>query len=601
VLDFLSRVWRRQKASAPSSKGSRPLFHSVAPGDIAQSKDAALRSHAPSANRAPASSPSLLPPGALGETASLEAVLPDGSPSPLMQASEELGVNANSRELGERVVKGAGLVMFSAISMQLLGVVRTVVLARLLSLDSFGLAAMTLTVSGALYTLTNTGVIASVISERFDDERELHSYANLLWTIEAARGVTIAAFILLGAWPFAHFYHEPRLFPILLVMALQPLSTALTNIGLPLQERRLHLKRVTLHGALTNTVTVVATLAIAIATHNYWAIIWGQVLGAFTSTAFSYWFSSYRPRLEWHLPLARRAFDFGKHQFVIGISNYVLTTMDNVLVGFTLGTISLGIYSVAYSFCTMARQVASAAFGNVLFPAFAAAGREDDPARLRSLVERAFTLGMAGLSLFLVPLIVYSPAIMRIFFPRFGVTAVEPMRWLLVAGWFSGLLSLFSSFFVGLGRPAIESKFKVLDAVVFVAVLVPLTHLHGVVGAAQAGAITWALASIWRLRAGNSLAPGAFARLPSLTISSVLVGAGATVVGLWPFARTSIFSLGGFERAFHPVPPSLGTAWLQLLVGAPLLALLCAGGLMALHPVARTQMPALARKLLGRR
>jgi len=591
------------------------MFREVPSGDIAQSKDAASNSSASPARYAPPSSQSplsasltdgvstdpLLSNGTTGETAHYETALPDGSPSFAPLATEEKGLNANSKELGTRVVKGAGLVMFGAISMQLLGVVRTVVLARLLSLDSFGLAAMTLTISGALYTLTNTGVISSIVSMRFDDERELHRYVNLVWTLEVARGVMIAVCIALGAWPFSHFYREPRLFPVLLLMTLQPLFSAPMNAGLLLQERQLNLKRMTQHGFLTNSLTVIITLGLAFFTRNYWAIIWAQVLGALICTLSSYKFSSYRPRLEWHRHLARRAFDFGKHQFVIGLCNYVLTTMDNVLVGFMLGTISLGIYTVAYSFCTMARQVAGAAFSNVLYPAFAAAGREDDPARLRSLVERAFILGMAGLTLFLVPLIVYSPAIMRIFFPRFGITAVEPMRWLLVAGWFGGLLSLFYSFFVGLGRPAIESKFKVLDALVFVAFLVPLTRLNGVVGAAQAGAITWALASIWRLRAGNSLTPGAFRRLPSLTVSSVVVGMVATVVGLWPFAGVAVFSLAGFKRAFHPTLPALGTAWLQLLVGAPLLALVCAGGLMALHPVARTEIPALIRKFLARR
>jgi len=507
----------------------------------------------------------------------------------------------DAHSLGSRTMKGAGLAMVSAIASQIAGVVRTVVLARLLSQDDFGVAAMTLTISGALFTLTNTGVIGSVISARFRTEKELHRYANVVWTLEAARGVAIGAFIALGAWPFAHFYREPRLFPVLLLMTLQPFLLAPFNIGLMLQERQLKMKQMLWHGLWTSLLTVGITLLLAFLTRNYWAIIWGQVLGALVGTAFSYVLFSYRPRLEWHWPLVRQALDFGKHQFVIGLCNYVLTTMDNVLVGFMFHTVALGIYTVAYSFCTMARQVATSAFSTVLFPAFASAGREDDPARLRSLVERSFTLGMAGLTAFLVPLIVYSPAIMRIFFARFGTLPVEPMRWLLVAGWFTGLLALFNSFFVGLGRPQFESKYKFLDAVVFVAILVPLTRAHGIVGAAQAGALTWALSSLWRLRAAGALVPGAFGRLPSLMVSSVIVGMIATVVGLWPFAGRAVFSLAGFVRAFHPAIPSLGTAWLQLLVASPLLALGCTAGLMALHPVARTEIPALARRLLGRR
>jgi len=543
----------------------------------------------------------LLSDGTMGESGAIETVLPDGSPSPFVEASEAAQRNMDAHNLGGRAVKGAGLAMVSTIAAQIAGVVRTVILARLLSQDDFGLAAMTLTISGALFTLTNTGVISSIISARFDKESELHRYANVVWTLEVARGVAIGAFIALGAWPFSHFYREPRLFPILLLMTLQPLFLASFNIGLMLQERQLKMKQMVLHGLWTNLITVGITLLLAFFTRNYWAIIWGQVLGALVGTVFSYVLFSYRPRLEWHRDLVRRAFHFGKHQFVIGICNYALTTMDNVLVGFLLGTGSLGIYTVAYSFCTMARQVATGAFSTVLFPAFASAGREDNPVRLRSLVERAFTLATVGLTLFLVPLVVYSPAVMRVFFPRFGVLAVEPMRWLLVAGWFTGLLSLFNAFFVGLDRPEFESKYKVLDALVFVAILIPLTRAHGIVGAAQAGAFAWALSSLWRLRAAGTLVPGAFRRLPSLVVSSLMVGALATFVGLWPFAGVAVFSLSGFERAFHPKVPALSTAWLQLLVASPLLALGCMAGLMALHPVARTEIPALARKFLGRR
>ena len=531
------------------------------------------------------------------EAAALSDALARGETAPLAAGE---GVNLGSRGLGSRVTQSASWSIFGAIVSQLSGVVRTVILARLLTQFDFGLAAMTLTVASAVFNFTNAGIVASIISSRFDDEDELHRYVNLVWTIEATKGFLIAALIALSAWPASHFYHQPRLFPVLLVMALQPLLGAPFNVGILLQQRQLDMKRLTMHGFLTNGVTVSLTIVLALLTRNYWAIIWGQVLGALAGSVFSYVLSPFRPRWEWHPPLAKRAYDFGKHQFVIGLCDYVLTTMDNVLVGFLLGAVSLGIYSVAYSFCTMARQVAVTAFSSVLFPAFAAAGREDDPKRLSSIVERSFTLGMVGLTLFLVPLIVYAPAVMRIFFPKWGVSAVEPMRWLLVAGWFVSLLALFSSFFVGLDRPGFESKFKVLDAAVFVAILIPLTRAHGVVGAAQAGAISWALAATWRWNAARTLVPGAFGRLPFLIAACGVVGTLATLAGLWPFAGNSVWSLAGFARAFHPRVPSLGMAWLQLMVAAPLVAMGCTLGLMAISPIARREIPQLSRKLFGR-
>ena len=514
-------------------------------------------------------------------------------------AGEEVAVDAN---LGARVVKGASWTVAGTIWTQMLGVARTVVLARLLSQDDFGMAAMALTVSGAIYTLTNTGIVASVVSARFDDEDELNSYVNLVWTLELGRGVLIAMLIALGAFPFSHFYGEPRLLPVLLVLALEPLFPI--NIGLLLQSRRVEMRRVTLNGLFANTLSVAATLGLALWTRNYWALVWGQIVGSIASTIFSFVLSSYRPRLSWNAPLARRAFDFGKFQFVIGLCNYALGTMDNVLVGFFYGAKTLGVYAVAYSFCTMARSLVNNAFSTVLFPAFASAGREDDPTRLRSLVERAFTLGVVVMTGVLVPLIAYAPAIVRILFPKFGLAAVEPMRWLLIAGWFAGLLSLFSAFFVGLDRPRIESNSKLIDAGLFLVILLPLTRFYGVVGAAQAGAITWALATVWRWKWANALAPGALKRLPFLVVSAALVGGLATYIGLVPWALRSGLTRETWLQAFHPGLPALGTAWLQLLLGGPCIAALCVLWLSGLHPVARLELESLGGKLaarLGRR
>ncbi len=515
--------------------------------------------------------------------------------APFVAGAADLASGAN---LGARVVKGAGWTVAGTIWTQMLGVARTVVLARLLSQDDFGMAAMALTVSGAIYTLTNTGVVASVVSARFDDESELNRYVNLVWTLELGRGVLIALLIALGAFPFSHFYGEPRLLPVLLVLALEPLFPI--NIGMLLQARRVELRRSTLSGLFANTLSVAATLGLALWTRNYWALVWGQIVGSMASMVFSFVLSSFRPRLVWNGPLARRAFDFGKFQFVIGLCNYALSTMDNVLVGFFYGAKTLGVYAIAYMFCTMARSLVNNAFNSVLFPAFAAAGREDDPNRLRSLVERAFTLGVVVMTGVLVPLIAFAPAIVRILFPRFGLAAVEPMRWLLVAGWFAGLLSLFSAFFVGLDRPRIESNSKLIDAGLFLAILVPLTRFNGIVGAAQAGAITWALATVWRWKWANALAPGALKRLPFLIVSAALVGGLATYIGLVPWALKNGLTRASWLQAFHPGLPPLGTAWLQMMVGGPLVAVLCALWLAALHPVARLELESLGAKLVAR-
>lgn len=508
------------------------------------------------------------------------------------------GQSANGQgqsALGSRVVKGVSWTLAGTLWTQVLGVVRTVALARLLSQADFGVAAMALTVIGALYTLTNTGVVASVISARFEDDDELHRYVNLVWTLEVARGALISLLLVALALPFSRFYGEPRLTPMLIALALTPICTSFQNVGLFLQSRRVEMRSLALHGLCSNTAGVVATLVLALVRRDYWALVWGQVVGAFVGTALSYVFSSYRPRLSWDKALSGRAFHFGKHQFVIGLSNYALTTMDNVAVGRLLGPKVLGIYVVAYTFCNMARSIINNAFNTVLFPAFASAGRENDPDRLRALVERAFTLGIMALTALLTPLIAFAPAILRVVGPKW-MAGVFPMRLLLIAGFFAGLLSLFSAFFVGLDRPQLESKGKVWDALLFLVILVPLTLRFGAGGAALTGIIAWSCAAIWRWKWAGELTPGALVRLPFLLVSSLAISELACALGIWPWARAA----GGWAKAFQQPSPSLGTAWAQILVGAPLMAAFCIAAFALVHPIARREVASLMGKFAGK-
>ena len=495
--------------------------------------------------------------------------------------------------LGTRVMKGVSWTLAGTLWTQVLGVGRTVALARLLTQSDFGVAAMALTVIGGLYTLTNTSVVASVISSRFDDEDELGRYVNLVWTMEVARGAIITVLLLLLSSTFANFYREPKLFPMLIALSLTPVCTSLQNVGLFLKSRSVDLKSLTLHGVCSNTLGVVATVGLALWTRNYWALVWGQVAGAFATTALSFVFSSYRPRLSWDKKLSGRAFDFGKHQFVIGLSNYALTMTDNVAVGRLLGPKVLGIYVAAYSFCTLARTLVNSAFNTVLFPAFASAGREDDPERLRALVERAFTLGILALTAMITPMIAFAPAILTVLYGAKWSAAIFPMRLLLIAGFFAGLLSLFSAFFVGLDKAQLESKGKVWDALLFLTILVPLTLHFGTGGAALTGIIVWSCAAIWRYSWANDLAPGALTRLPYLLVSAFGVSELSCALFVSPWALAA----GGWGKAFREPFPSLGRAWAQLLVGAPLMSAFCVLAFALLHPIARREVAGMTRKL----
>lgn len=506
-------------------------------------------------------------------------------------------------DLSGRATRGASWTLIGTLFTQVLGLARTAALARLLSQNDFGLVAMALTVIGALYTLTNSGVGGSIISMPMKTRRELHDYTNAVWTMEVARGVIVALLLALMAWPVSLFYRDDRLTPILVALALTPILTSATNVGLALQTRRMEFTKSTLHSMVNGLLTVVLTVAVAWWTRNYWALVWGQVIGAFMGMALSYGFSSYRPRLNFDVAHMKRAFSFGKHIFVIGMATFVLTVMDNVIVGRVMGATALGVYAVAYAFCNLPRAFINSVFNTILFPMFSSVNREGE-ARVNAILERALTMACVVLLATITPLVAFTPAVIRVMFGTEWAAAVGPMRILLLAGIFVSLLILLSTFLIGINQPGVESRAKILDAVVFLIVIYPFTLWQGVIGAALGSCLTSLVSLLYRWRVIRPVAPLACRRLPWLIGSALLcfgVISGASILA------SSLIASGFDPSAVHPVRtllsqplPSLGVAWLQLVLGLPLLGALSLGCFVLVQPMARGEVATLWSRARGR-
>lgn len=94
---------------------------------------------------------------------------------------------------------------------RLFGLARTIVLARVLSPDDFGLFGIALLALSALETFTQTGFQAALIQRKED----VRPYLDTAWTVQAIRGVALG-FIFFGIAPYVViFLGEPNAAPLL--------------------------------------------------------------------------------------------------------------------------------------------------------------------------------------------------------------------------------------------------------------------------------------------------------------------------------------------------------------------------------------------------
>src|SRR5258707_9108035 len=138
-----------------------------------------------------------------------------------------------------RTVLGAGWMVAWRMVTRLLGLISTLVLARILVPADFGLVALATASSDAVEALSVLGLDDALVRDK-ESSRALNDTA---FSLMAARGVLNAALIAVLAYPASVWLVEPRLVPILLVLSALTLIAGFENIGIVEFRRNLQFQK----------------------------------------------------------------------------------------------------------------------------------------------------------------------------------------------------------------------------------------------------------------------------------------------------------------------------------------------------------------------
>jgi len=394
---------------------------------------------------------------------------------------------------------------------------RSLIVARLLTPDAYGLFGMASVVLYAVTALTEFNLSSVIFTLQFDSEERRRSHLNTVWSSDLARRAFISLALLALSYPASLYFRDPRLFGVLGITAAIPFITGLTNVGLVQLQKDLAFRTYSVYLQATELITTVTAISVAWLTRDVWALVISQVVSACAGVALSYVLCSYRPRLEFDRESFRTSFRFGKHMFTIGVLTFVTTQFDNLVVGRYLGTALLGAYMLAYRLANLPVDIVSSVSGLLLFPLYANVNREDASA-LRGVVTRVVNSAATLLQLILGPLGFCGSLLVSFVYGHKWDLATPYLAPLIFVGLFRGLTRSISPLFPATNRPDIDSKGKMLETVLFVPLILFLVPVYGGMGAAWAGVTSYFVAYSFRIVMAIRLLQGGRELLKKLTI-----------------------------------------------------------------------------------
>ncbi|MGB2601941.1 MAG: oligosaccharide flippase family protein, partial [Candidatus Omnitrophota bacterium] len=196
----------------------------------------------------------------------------------------ELEYRCEDASLGQRaVVSGAWVFSFKTVQ-RLLGLIRTVILARLLAPEDFGLMGIALLAINTLETFSKTGFEQALIQKRED----IRDYLDSAWTVQIIRSLILFCFLFAGAPLVAIFFKSQQATHIIRVLALIELFMGAKNIGIVYFQKELRFDKRFILESCGLIASVTVSIVLAFVLRNVWALVYGSLAGAFVTCIVSY-------------------------------------------------------------------------------------------------------------------------------------------------------------------------------------------------------------------------------------------------------------------------------------------------------------------------
>ncbi len=346
---------------------------------------------------------------------------------------------------------------------QVARLVTSVVLARLLAPEMFGIMLLINTLRTGAELLSDIGIGQSVVKSVRGDEKQ---FLNTAWTLQVLRGVLLAALTIAAAVPIGSIYGQPELTPILLAVSLVFIFTGLQSPSLFLMQRHIWLRVRAVYELTCMVFQCLFTIALAAVMPSVWALVWGLLGSTLLATIMSYVIvGRYRPSLCWDNSAACEIFRFGKWIFLSTMVYFAATSTDNFYFVAVLPLALTGVYSFARTFSGFFDQLGNRISSTLIFPKLAALGdiRVETAGRLRTKRRSFLTL----VALIIAAAIAVSDRLILLLFDARYHLAAFMLPVMLAGVWFRVLGSFADAMLMGCGRPgpgafANSAKFAVL-------------------------------------------------------------------------------------------------------------------------------------------
>ena len=348
---------------------------------------------------------------------------------------------------------------------QLISLIVTVVLARLVSTDEHGV----ITAASVFIVLADTFAVSgmgnALIQKKDADQLD---YSTVFY-FNIGFSVIVYLVFFLGAGPIARFYRMPLLEPVLRVVSLRIPIAAVNSVQQAYVSQKLQFKKffwATLAGTI---ISGVVGVVLAYNQMGVWALVTQYLLNAFVDTIVLWYTVRWRPILRYSHKRMKQLFSFGWKVLVTSILITLYSNVQDLIIGKKFSSSDLAYSNKGRQFPSIIATNINTSINKVLFPVLSK--KQEHINQIKDLVRKSIGIGTYVLTPILLGLSVVAEEFVIVVLTEKWISCVPYLKIMCFVFMLQPIQTVSIQAFKALGRSDLYLKLELLKKIAGVVIL----------------------------------------------------------------------------------------------------------------------------------
>lgn len=256
----------------------------------------------------------------------------------------------------------------------LLMLVRNLLIARLLSVEDYGIAATFALTMAMVEMASYIGLQKQIVQAKNGDDPHFQS---ALQGFQALRGLIASAILFSIAKPISNYFGIPEVVWAYRILALIPVLNALQNLDIHRMNRKLRFTPMIITKTLPAAISLAAVWPLTVFVGGWQVMLWAILIQATATTLMSHFVAERRYRIAFDLTIMRQSLSFGWPLLINSGLMFLVFQGDKLIVGRVLGMEALAIFSIGVTLTLTPTLVFGSSAQNLFLPRLSALAHQE--------------------------------------------------------------------------------------------------------------------------------------------------------------------------------------------------------------------------------